>query len=237
MSGLNIAVVDDERIIREQICSLIKQQKPACQLNVFSSGEEAVACEKRFDIIFLDIRMNGIGGIETARRLREKNSSAVLIFVTALKEYVFDALDLYAFQYLLKPINERKFSEVLDRAIKEAEKNTEKRELFIRSKKITVDQADILYIESVGKKSAIHLTDHNKVIEIYTSMDELEKELVGSFYRCHRSYIVNMSHIEEYSSNSITVMGGDKVYLSKKKYGDFKKAYMWHLQNGGVRGV
>lgn len=237
MSNMNIAVVDDEKIIREQICSLIEQQRSACQLNVFSSGEEVVACEKRFDIIFLDIKMGGIGGIETARLLREKNNDAVLIFVTGVREYVFDALDLYAFQYLLKPINERKFLEVLDRAIKEAEKNTEKQELFIKSKKLTVDQADILYIESVGKKAAIHLVGSSKIIEIYTSMDELEKELDKSFYRCHRSYIVNMSHIEEYSSDSITVMGGDKVYLTKKKYSEFKKAYMWHLQNGGVRGV
>lgn len=234
---MNIAVVDDERIIREQICSLIEKQKPICKLNAYSSGEEIVASEKRFDIIFLDIKMGGIGGIETARRLREKNNDAILIFVTGVREYVFDALDLYAFQYLLKPINERKFSEVLERAAKEAGKNTEKRELFIRSKKLTVDQADILYIESSGKKAAIHLVGSNKIIEIYAAMDELEKELDKNFYRCHRSYIVNMSHIEEYSSDSITVMGGDKVYLAQKKYGEFKKAYMWHLQNGGVHGV
>lgn len=234
---MNIAVVDDERIIREQICSLIEKQKPTCRLNAYSSGEEIVASEKRFDIIFLDIKMGGIGGIETARRLREKNNDTILIFVTGVREYVFDALDLYAFQYLLKPINERKFLEVLDRAVKEAEKNTEKQELFIKSKKLTVDQADILYIESSGKKVAIHIVGSKKIIEIYSSMDELEKELDKNFYRCHRSYIVNMSHIEEYNNDSITVTSGDRVYLTKKKYGEFKKTYMWHLQNGGVHGV
>lgn len=234
---MNIAVVDDVKIIREQICGLIEKQKPNCKPDAFSSGEEIIACEKRFDIIFLDIKMTGIGGIETARRLREKDDGAVLIFVTGAKEYVFDALDLYAFQYLLKPINERKFSEVLERAAKEAAKNAEKRELFIKSKKLTIDQADILYIESSGKKAAIHVSGSNKIIEIYASMDELEKELDDSFYRCHRSYIVNMSHIEEYGSDSITVAGGDRVYLTKKKYGEFKKAYMWHLRNGGVHGV
>ena len=106
-------------------------------------------------LFFLEIKMGGIGGIETARRLREKNNDLILIFVTGVREYVFDALDLYAFQYLLKPVSERKLSEVLNRAIKEAEKNTEKRELFIKAKKLTVDQADILYIESIGKKAAI----------------------------------------------------------------------------------
>lgn len=234
---MNIAVVDDERVIRDQICGLIKKQKPTCRIDAYSSGEEIAASEKRFDIVFLDIKMGGIGGIETARRLREKNSDLILIFVTGIREYVFDALDLYAFQYLLKPVSERKLSEVLNRAIKKAEKNTEKRELFIKAKKLTVDQADILYIESIGKKAAIHIVGTGKTLEIYAALDELEKELDKSFYRCHRSYIVNMSHIKEYSGDCITVTGGDRVYLTKKKYGEFKKAYMWHLQNGGVHGV
>ncbi len=234
---MNIAVVDDERIIREQICGLIENQRQNCKIKAYSSGEEIVASDERFNIIFLDIKMSGIGGIETARRLREKSSDTILIFVTGVKEYVFDALDLYAFQYLLKPINERKFAEVLERAVKEAEKKTEKQELFIKSKKLTIDQADILYIESSRKKVEIHTVGSKKTIEIYASMDELEKELDKNFYRCHRSYIVNMSHIAEYNNDSITVTGGEKVYLSKKKYSEFKKAYMWHLQNGGVHGV
>lgn len=234
---MNIAVVDDEEPIREQLCGLIKKQKPACGIYAYSSGEEAAASEKRFDIVFLDIKMTGIGGIETARRLREKNGELILVFVTGAREYVFDALDLYAFQYLLKPVNERKFSEVLERAAREAEKNAGKKELFIKTKKLTVNQADISYIESSGKKAEIHILGSVKTVEIYKALDELEKELDKSFYRCHRSYIVNMSHIAEYDSESITVAGGDRVYLAKKKYGEFKKAYMWHLQNGGVRGV
>ncbi len=234
---MDIAVVDDERMIREQICGLIENQVPDCRIKSYSSGEEIVACEKRFDIIFLDIKMGSMGGIETARRLREKNSEAVLIFVTGIKEYVFEALDLYAFQYLLKPINEKKFAEVLERAVKEVEKHSYRRELFIRSKKLTIAQADILYIESNGKKVEIHTVNSTESIDIYGTMDELEKELDENFYRCHRSYIVNMSHIAGYDNDSIFLTNGDKVYLTKKKYSEFKKAYMWHLQNGGVHRV
>ena len=124
---MDIAVVDDERMIREQICGLIENQVLDCRIKSYSSGEEIVASGKRFDIIFLDIKVGGMGGIETARRLREKNSEAVLIFVTGIKEYVFEALDLYAFQYLLKPINEKKFAEVLERAVKEVEKHSDRR--------------------------------------------------------------------------------------------------------------
>lgn len=71
-------------------------------------------------------------------------------------------------------------------------------------------------------------------IEIYASMEELSGRLEDGFYRCHRTYIVNMAHIKEYGTDSITLANGEGVYLAKKKYGEFVKAYMWYLQSGGV---
>jgi len=168
--------------------------------------------------------MDGMDGIETARRLRERQDDIALITVMGNREYVFDALDLYAFHYLLKPVDENKFKEVLERAAGEVAKKKEKRGLFIKKRNLTLDQADILYIESRAKK-------------VDATMEELEGQLGEDFYRCHRAYIVNMAHITEYDNDSITITNGDKVYLTKKKYGDFVKAYMWYLQNGGIPGV
>ncbi|MDE5698686.1 MAG: LytTR family DNA-binding domain-containing protein, partial [Lachnospiraceae bacterium] len=159
------------------------------------------------------------------------------IFITGIKEYVFDALDLYAFHYLLKPVDEGKFAEVLERAAGEAKKKKERKCLFIKARSLTLDQSDILYIESRAKKLEIHTAGADKAIEIYAALDELEGQLGEGFYRCHRAYIVNMAHITEYDNESITLTNGDKVYLTKKKYGGFVKAYMWFLQNGGVSSV
>jgi len=234
---LDIAVVDDERVIREYLCELIEKQRPKSHVKAYATGEELLASGGQFDIVFLDIQMNGMNGIEAARSLRERQEEIVLIFITGLKEYVFDALDLYAFQYLLKPLDEKKFTEVLDRAIKEAGKKKEKRGLFIKAKNLTLDLADILYIESHRKKVAIHTTRDRESIEIYATMEELEGQLGEGFYRCHRAYIVNMAHITEYSNDSILLTNGDKIYLAKKKYREFVKAYMWHLQDGGVSSV
>ena len=234
---MNIAVVDDEKLITEQICGLIEKQMPDCCLESYTAGEELLAAEKRFDIVFLDIQMDGMDGIEVARTLRAKQDGIVLIFVTGNREYVFDALDLYAFQYLLKPVDERKFREVLERAAGEVAKKKEKRGLFIKKRNLTLDQADILYIESRAKKVEIHTAGSKDIIEIYATMEELEGQLGEDFYRCHRAYLVNMEHITEYDNDSITVTNGDKIYLTKKKYGDFVKAYMWYLQNGGIPGV
>ncbi len=234
---MNIAVVDDEKVIREQIGSLIEKQMPDCYLESYATGEELLAAGKRFDIVFLDIQMDGMDGIEVARTLRSKQDEIVLIFVTGNREYVFEALDLYAFHYLLKPVDEGKFREVLVRAAGEAAKKKEKRGLFIKKRNLTLDQADILYIESRAKKVEIHTARTKSIIEIYATMEELEDQLEEDFYRCHRAYLVNMAHITEYDSDSITITNGDKIYLTKKKYGDFVKAYMWYLQNGGIPGV
>ena len=239
---MDIAVVDDEKAIREHICGLVEEQQPESRIEAYATGGELLASGKRFDIVFLDIQMEGMNGIEAARGLREKNANlgvgdTVLVFVTGIKDYVFDAFDLYAFQYLLKPIDEDKFAEVLARAVREAAKKKERRVLFIKSRNLTLDQSEILYIESRAKKVEIHTKGAAQAIEIYAAMDELEGQLGENFYRCHRAYIVNMDCITEYDGESITLTGGDRVYLTKKKYGEFVKAYMWHLQNGGVSSV
>ena len=239
---MDIAVVDDEKAIREHICGLVEERQPESRIEAYATGEELLASGKRFDIVFLDIQMEGMNGIEAARCLREKNANlgvedTVLVFITGIRDYVFDALDLYAFQYLLKPIDEGKFAEVLERAVREAAKKKERRVLFIKSRNLTLDQSEILYIESRAKKVEIHTVGAAQAIEIYAAMDELEGQLGENFYRCHRAYIVNMDCITEYDGESITLTGGDRVYLTKKKYGEFVKAYMWHLQNGGVSGV
>ena len=239
---MDIAVVDDEKAIREHICGLVEEQQPGSRIEAYATGEELLASGKRFDIVFLDIQMEGMNGIEAARCLREKNANlgvedTVLVFITGIRDYVFDALDLYAFQYLLKPIDEGKFAEVLERAVREAAKKKERRVLFIKSRNLTLDQSEILYIESRAKKVEIHTAGAAQAVEIYAAMDELEGQLGENFYRCHRAYIVNMDCIKEYDSESITLTNSDRVYLTKKKYGEFVKAYMWHLQNGGVSGV
>lgn len=237
---MNIAVVDDEQLIREQICSLIKEENPEYCIEAYSSGNALLGSGHFFDIVFLDIQMEGINGIEAARKLRSQpkpqanGTETVLIFITGLREYVFDAFDVSAFHYLLKPIEETKFNEVFRRAIAEIEKRKTRQQqrLFLKNRGQLLDQCDILYLESRGKKVAIHTL--KETIEIYAVLGELEQQLSDSFYRCHRSYLVNMAYITEFDLDSITLNNGEQIYLTRKKHKEFAKTYMWYLQNGGI---
>ena len=232
---IRIAIVDDEKLIREQIKTMIKNKQVECLIDTYSAGEELLRTDKCYDMVFLDIQMEGINGIETARVLRQKTEDAVLIFITGVKEYVFDAFDVAAFHYLIKPIDEQKFADVFKRAVLEVGKKKQKTngQLFVKTRyrNVTLEQNDVLYIESRGKKVEIHTkTD---VIDAYAGIGELEKQLKQNFYRCHRGYLVNLAFIMEYSNDSITLNNGECIILAKEKYGEFVKVYMRYLKNGG----
>lgn len=233
---MKVAVCDDEKIIRDKVKVLVEKQKPDCAITAFNSGEELLKAEEHFDIIFLDIQMNGLSGIDTAKLLRKKDRDAILIFITGIKEYVFEAFDVAAFQYLLKPISEDKFAEVFDRAAKEVpvKRVKEQERLFVktRNRSLTIDKSHILYVESRMRKVEIHLAD--EVIETYATMNGMEKQLGGGFYRCHRGFLVNMAYILEYDTSEISLSNGEKVYMAKEKYNEFVKVYMKYLKDGGA---
>ena len=231
---LNIAICDDEKAIREQINELIEKEKPGVCPEFYETGDSLLAAGNQFDIVFLDIQMDGTDGIETAKKLRQRDEDAILIFITGIREYVFKAFDVAAFHYLLKPIEEDKFHEVFQRAKRELEKRKKQRRetIFIktRNRSFTLEKDSILYIESRAKKVEIHTA--GETIEAYASMNEMEGQLGESFYRCHRGYLVNMAYVAEYDSESISLNNGEYVYLATEIYGEFVKAYMLYLRKG-----
>lgn len=233
---MNIAVCDDEKKISEQIRDWIKEIKPNYRVEIFSSGEALLCSPVLFDIIFLDIQMERMNGIETARAWRKKNGDGILIFVTALKEYVFEAFDVAAFHYLLKPLRRERLAEIFGRAVKEAEKKREQdgKQLFVKTRKrnTTIKVKDIYYIESQGRKVEVHAV--KEILEMYATMNEMEKKLGTDFYRCHRGYLVNMAYISEYGADYIFLGNGEKIYMAKEKYQDFVKTYMCYLREGGA---
>lgn len=228
---MKIAICDDERDNCSRLKGLIKSKRD-CEVKCFYTGKQFLEAREHFDILILDIRMEEMKGIEVAKALRVKQENTVLIFVTALKEYVPEAFDVSAFHYLLKPVPEEKFNKVFDSACREVERleGLKSEQLFFqtRSRSFTVQKKEILYVESRKRKVDIHTL--RECFTVYATMRYMEEQLGGDFYRCHRGYLVNMAYVKEYETDVIHLKNGETVYMARDKYSEFAKAYMQFLR-------
>lgn len=234
---MRIAICDDEKNSRELIGNKIKKQYPKADLVFFSSGEELLIFEKQIDILFLDIQMNGKNGMETAKEIRKKDKNVIIIFVTAIEEYVFQAFDVGAFHYIVKPIDDRKFVQILSKAVEEWKsyrtyrKDTEEKSLMINNGGIHIKVMieDIVYAEVFNRKVVIHKI--NETIEYYGKLSDLEAVAGDSFFRPHRAYLINFKYVEKYNATTIYLEKG-MVLMAKQNYPEFVKKYLKYNQRG-----
>lgn len=234
---LRIAICDDEQPIREYLKKLTEKCTDA-QVCVFADGEELLSYQTACDIILLDISLNQdhdtgvLNGMDIAKKIRE-TSDAMIIFVTALKEYVFEGYDVGAFHYLLKPVDEQKFMEVMDKAVSRVhrEKNAEPLIIKIGGNYIKIPVNNIIYAENEARKIVLHTKNmKEKTYRFYEKMEVLEGKLGDNFFRSHRGFLVNLQEVDRYDHTNIALKNGDQVFLSKQKYNDFVTAYMSYLR-------
>lgn len=234
---IRIAICDDEKNIRAYLRTLVRKQDSESEITEYASADEYLSGGMEHDLLFLDIEMkgaaSGMDGMSMAKQIRnmELDRQPVIIFVTGYEEYVYDAFDVGAFQYLLKPINEQKFAEVFSRAAEQilSEAEQKKKTLIIQygseSRAIPLDS--IYYLESRNHKVVLYLKEGE--LEYYAKIGELEEKLAGQFYRIHRGYLVNLAYVEGYDKAEVTLANGDRLPLSKK-YDDFAAAYLQFMQ-------
>ena len=237
---IKIAICDDEANIRAYLISLIRAQSCPCEIVEYASADDCLADTQEIDLLFLDIELTtdrpGLDGMALAGQIRERTTGTqpVIIFVTGYERYVFDAFDVGAFQYLLKPVDEEKFAKVFSRAVAQIGTAREKpgRVLTLQSANTskTVPLDSIYYIESSNHKVELHLKDGEFVC--YAKIGDLELELQDQFFRIHKSYLVNLSYVAGYSKTEVTLTNGERLLLSKYKYQDFVKAYLHFLKKG-----
>lgn len=234
---LSIAVCDDEIIecagMAEKIRGTLEEMKVPCFLRQFNSGEELLQSEEDFDIVFLDIMMDGLDGMKTAKRIRKKASCRLLVFISASREYVFDAYDVEAFWYLVKPVETAKLKQVLKKAVLKTEaaspdfilvnKGRQKQKIFLR---------DILYFEIMGRLIDIHKT--GGISDYYGKISILEEELrEKGFFRCHKSYLVHLKYVKGYNRQEAVLDNGEKIPISKRRYEEFCKALLSYMKKSG----
>jgi DNA-binding LytR/AlgR family response regulator len=226
---LKIALCEDEQLQRETIKNYIyemfKEKEKEYELIEFDSGEALLGnYPKNLDILFLDIQMGSINGMDTARKVREFDNSVEIIFITGLWEYVQEGYEVRAYRYLIKPIDFDKFEKQFGQCIKEIEKQNKDEILAVyKGETNKIELNSIIYIETEGRNTIIHTINNSYKANI--GINKLERELIEkSFVRCHNSFIINLQHVTKISHNSVS-LNGNEVLVSRHKMKELKTRF------------
>jgi DNA-binding LytR/AlgR family response regulator len=231
---MNIAICDDEQKQAQYIKMLVKKwaDENAIKTNaeMFCSAENfkaALIAGKKFDCLLLDIQMGGQNGVELAKELRKNDEKLIIVFVTALPDFINDGYDVFALHYLMKPVNEIKLFEVLGRAAKSISKNITAVFLPAEGGQVRVPLENIIYVESLAHFSEVATI--NGTFTIKMPISELERQFDKSFARCHRSFIVNLKYVDKITKTDVILDDGSAISLSRRLYGDFNKALIQYF--------
>lgn len=230
---MKIAICDDEKEMRSLLGEKIHNIFSMAELSYYPSGEEFLADYDDKDLLFLDIQMPGRNGMDIARELRKTNQKVIIIFVTAIKEYVFQAFDVGAFHYLVKPFDDGELERILRNAIeqyqlsKQIQETCEEEERYVmvhsKGTHIKVLLKNIVYAEVLNRKVTIY--ERNRKIEYYGKLSALEKSAGDNFFRTHRAYLVHFKYIEKYDISTIYLEKGTAL-IAKQNYTEFVKRYL-----------
>lgn len=251
MELLRIAIVEDEtphaELLRQQIESWQKQQgmenaglevmiRHFCHASAFFFAWE----EESYDMIFLDIQMPGINGMEAARKIRETDGEVKLVFTTGIADYMQEGYEVEAVRYLLKPITREKVWQCLDRLRQAA---SSPRLVFQTLEGVMkVSEQEIEYFEARGHYTICHLwagrilpvQDALTEIRLRESFNALCERLSGRpFVRCHRSYLCGIARIHRVERTEIVLESGGIVPLSRRMYDSVVKAFIAHFRREG----
>lgn len=226
---MKIAVCDDDSVQLKFIQSLVQKWcnsvNDKSDILLYSSAEELLFnyTPECFDILLLDIQMTGENGISLAKRIRSFNDDVAIIFITAVSDYVFDGYDVGAVQYLLKPVNQNKLFECLNASHK---KSALQRRIVFESEQGSTAAAvnDIVCLEAFSHKTKIVLID--KELYVNESIGSIVQRLGSDFYKCHRSYAVNIRHINSIKKYDAVMDNGLIVPVSRRIYNDFNSAFI-----------
>lgn len=231
---MNIAVCDDEKKYRDEIESFVNEYFSDKSISVdimqFSSGEELVSSNQVYDIVFLDIEMNDMNGIETAKAINFKSRHTVIFIVTAYHKYLDDAMDLNVFRYIDKPVSRDRFFAGLDKAIALINNNdiTFK---TIDNEIITISKNDIMYVEVAKKRVTVTTIDNEYITR--EKMDFFRENLTASYFAIpHNSYIVNFNYVTKFKRDEMLLRNNHIISIAPRKQIDIKKQFVQFVGEG-----
>lgn len=236
---MKIIICDDniehiEKLYRI-VFNFLKEKYIYFEIKAFDNGEKLLNYyldnEENIDIIFLDIIMDSISGIECAKIIRKNDKKVKIIMVTSSRDYLLDGYEVDANGYILKPYSDLIIRKILSKKINEID--MENRDVvFIKSKQniYKVSLEKVIFFESILRKIKIKYRD-NSTIEYYDKLDSIEERLnKKNFIRVHRSYLVNANYIECIEKKSLKLITGEIIPISRPYINHVREKFMEYME-------
>jgi len=182
----------------------------------------------RFDLLFLDIVMPGMNGIELAKELRSKDRKSMIVFLTTSSEYAVSSYQVDAFYYLLKPYSSSDINSLLKKIFNKLESEKSTSIVVKESGKLTkIEIHNIQFLESIKHMIYFHLRDFS-IISCYGTINEFSDLLLSDerFVRCHKSFIINMNFVKSLSSSYFIMQDKVIIPISRQSFKQIKNAYI-----------
>ena len=223
---MRIAICDDLNTERKKVIEALNLIMGNFSVNEFDDGYELIKSHMHmpFDLIILDILMPKISGMDTARLLREKGVKTPVVFISSSEEFGVMSYSVLAFDYILKPIDVERLRECMKRLLAQKKKK-HYISVTYSGTETKILLSNIQCMESNLRKVIITLSE-NREIEIVGKLADFEEYLIKhGFCRCHKSYIVNIEHIDSIENDTFFLTGGRTVIISRTYLQKAKKAY------------
>ena len=228
---IKTAICDDEHDQAEYNKMLINkwagENNTGVSVDMFESAENFKSAwleGKKYDILLLDIEMSGQNGVELAREIRQSDAGIVIIFITGYADYMAEGYDVAALHYLMKPIKEDKFFEVMNKALA-GMRQASRLILFPKTGgDIKIKADDIIYAEVVSHTVMLYLTGGAQ--EFNMRISDMEKLLGDGFFKCHRSFIVSLKYVRRVTKTALILETGREIPLSRSLYDAANQAFI-----------
>lgn len=228
---LHIAICDDEENEIEHLKHAVedwaKKEHILTNIETYASAESFLFqyedC-KNYQILLLDVEMSGMTGIDLAKKIRQNQDNAEIIFITSHFEFFGEGYEVDALHYLVKPVKAGKVEEVLSKAKQKIESGEPSIIIHYNGEIAKIYEKEILYLESLSHYITIYTKD--KEYKIKANISTFAQELSEDFYQTHRSYLVSLKHIMRISRDSVTLDNAVQVPLARGKYDQINRAYI-----------
>ena len=232
---LSVMVCDDLEEERAALARMLRdygrRREVEIRLESAAGGEELLDrwSPGRWDVVFLDIFMPGLSGVETARQLRRRDSACALIFATTSQEHGLESFELQAMDYLVKPFRQEEVDQAMDWFVQREAARLRLIQVGSEEAPATLRAGDVVWMEMRRHTAVIQAG--GRTYEVRRTMEALEEELGGDrFFRCHRSYLVNLDRVRSLEGRDFLMEDGQRVPISAKRYGEARQRFQeWLL--------